>query len=146
VRAVRRPGNAHAARGARGVLERISRPRKQRCPQGQRGVRGESALAVPRRRRLEEWEREWGGSAYGWGVAQNAVLLRQGAAAVAEARARLGATRQPVHHFDAFPSAAESWPQARHVVRKAESTAQGETPRFVVTALAEFAPARLSHA
>ena len=78
-----------------------------------------------------------------FGLAQNAVLLRQGAAAVAEARARFGTTRQPVQHFDAFAYAAESWPQTRHVVMKAEITAQGENPRFVVTSLPEFAPALL---
>jgi DDE family transposase len=80
------------------------------------------------------------------GLAQNAVLWRRGAAAVAEARTRFGTTRQPVQHFDAFAYAAESWPQARHVVMKAEITAPGENPRFVVTSLAEFAPALLSHA
>jgi hypothetical protein len=147
VSAVLRPGNAHAARGAMGVLERIIRRLKQRFPQVQIVVRGDSAFAVPRLlRRLEELEREWGGIAYVVGLAQNAVLLRQGAAAVAEARARFGATRQPVQHFDAFPYAAESWPQARHVVMKAEITEQGENPRFVVTSLAEFAPALLYHA
>jgi hypothetical protein len=130
-----------------GVLDRILRQLKPRFPQVQIVVRGDSAVAVPRLlRRLEELEREWGGIAYVCGLAQNAVLLRQGAAAVAEARARFGATRQPVQHFDAFPYAAESWPQARHVVMKADITAQGENPRFVVTSLAEFAPALLYHA
>jgi len=147
VSAVLRPGNAHAARGAMGVLDRIIRQLKQRFPQVQIVVRGDSAFAGPRLlRRLEELEREWGGIAYVCGLAQNAVLLRQGAAAVAQARARFGATRQPVQHFDAFPYAAESWPQARHVVMKAEITEQGENPRFVVTSLAEFAPALLYHA
>jgi Transposase DDE domain group 1 len=79
-------------------------------------------------------------------LAQNAVLLRHGAAALAEARARVGTTRRAVQHFEAFAYAAESWPQARHVVIKAEITAQGENPRFVVTSLTAFAPALLSHA
>jgi hypothetical protein len=55
-------------------------------------------------------------------------------------------TRRAVQHFDAFAYAAESWPQARRIVLKAESTEQGENPRFVVTSLTEFAPALLYHA
>ena len=54
--------------------------------------------------------------------------------------------RRTVQHFDAFAYAAESWPQERHVVMKAEISEQGDNPRFVVTSLAEFAPALLYHA
>jgi hypothetical protein len=147
VSAVLRPGNAHAARGAMGVLRRIIGCLKQRFPHVQIVVRGDSAFAVPRLlRMLEEAEREWGGIAYVFGLAQNAVLLRQGAAALAEARARCGSSGSPVQYFDAFAYGAESWPQARHVVMKAEITTQGENPRFVVTSLTEFAPALLYHA
>jgi len=147
VSAVLRPGKVHAARGAMGVLGRIIRRLKQRFPQVQIVVRGDSAFAVPRLlRRLDTLDQELGGIAYVLGVAQNAVLLRQGAAALAEARARFGMTRQPVQHFDAFSYAAESWSQARHVVMKAEITAQGENPRFVVTSLTEVAPALLYRA
>jgi hypothetical protein len=110
-------------------------------------VRGDSAFAVPRLLRLlDNLERELGGIAYVRGLAQNAVLLRQGAAALAEARVRFGTPRRAVQHFDAFAYAAESWPQARHGVMTAEITEQGETPRFVGTSLTEFAPALLSHA
>ena len=61
VSAVLRPGNAHAARGAMGVLRRIIRRLKQRFPHVQIVVRGDSAFAVPRLlRMLEELERELG--------------------------------------------------------------------------------------
>jgi len=147
VSAVLRPGKVHAARGAMGVLGRIIRRLKQRFPQVQIVVRGDSAFAVPRLLRLlDTLDQELGGIAYVLGLAQNAVLLRHGAAAIAEARARVGTTRRAVQHFEAFAYAAESWPQARHVVIKAEITAQGENPRFVVTSLTEFAPALLYHA
>jgi Transposase DDE domain group 1 len=147
VSAVLRPGNAHAAPGARGVLRRLIRRLKQRFPQVQVVVRGDSAFAVPRvLRMLEELERELGGIAYVLGLAQNAVLLRSGATAVAEAQERFRAAKQTVQHFTAFAYAAESWPQARHVVMKAEVSAQGTNPRFVVTSLSEFAPALLYHA
>jgi DDE family transposase len=147
VSAVLRPGNAHAARGAMGVLRRIIRRLKQRFPYVQIVVRGDSAFAVPRvLRMLEDLERELGGIAYVFGLAQNPVLLRFGAAALSGARLRFQATKQTVQHFDAFAYAAETWPQARHVSRKAEVSEHGANPRFVVTSLPEFAPALLYHA
>ena len=147
VSAVLRPGNAHAARGAMGVIRRIIRDLKQRFPDVQIVVRGDSAFAVPRvLRMLEELDRELGGIAYVFGLAQNAVLLRAGAVALTEAQGRFRAAKQTVQHFDAFAYAAESWPQVRHVVMKAEVSAQGANPRFVVTSLSEFAPALLYHA
>jgi hypothetical protein len=147
VSAVLRPGNVHAARGAMGVVRRIISRLKQRFPHVQIVVRGDSAFAVPRvLRMLEELDGVLGGIAYVFGLAQNAVLLRQGASALVEARGRFQATKQTVQHFDAFAYAAESWPQARHVVLKAEVSEQGANPRFVVTSLSEFAPALLYHA
>ena len=147
VSAVLRPGNAHAARGAMGVLRRMIRRLKQRFPYVQIVVRGDSAFAVPRvLRMLEDLERELGGIAYVFGLAQNPVLLRFGAAALSGARLRFQATKQTVQHFDAFAYAAETWPQARHVSRKAEVSEHGANPRFVVTSLPEFAPALLYHA
>jgi len=147
VSVVLRPGNVHAARGAMGVLHRVIRRLKQRFPRTQIVVRGDSAFAVPRvLRMLETLNRELGGIAYVVGLAQNAVLLRLGTTALSEARRRFLATKQTVQHFDAFPYAAESWPQPRHVVMKAEVSEHGTNPRFVVTSLAEFAPALLYHA
>jgi len=69
VSVVLRPGNAHAARGAMGVLRRLMRRLKQRFPHVQIVVRGDSAFAVPRvLRMVEELDRELGGIAYifGW--------------------------------------------------------------------------------
>ena len=142
-----RPGNAPAARGAMGVVRRVIQRLKPRVPQTQIVVRGDSAFAVPRLlRMLEARNQELGGIAYVVGLAQKAVLLRSGAAAVSEARRRFLATKQTVQHFDAFSYAAESWPQTRHVVMTAEVSEHGATPRFVVTSLSEFAPALLYHA
>jgi hypothetical protein len=71
VSAVRRPGNAHAARGAMGVLRRSIRRLKPRFPHVPIVVRGDSAFAVPRVvRRLEELNRELGGIAYVVGLPQ----------------------------------------------------------------------------
>jgi hypothetical protein len=147
VSVVLRPGTAHAARGAMGVLRRVIHRLKLRFPHTQIVVRADSAFAVPRvLRMLEDLNRELGGIAYVIGLAQNAVLLRSGAAALDEARRRFHVSKQTVQYFDAFAYAAESWPQARHVVMKAEVSERGANPRFVVTSLAEFAPALLYHA
>jgi Transposase DDE domain group 1 len=129
------------------VLRRLIGCRKPRFPQVQIVGRGDSAVAVPRRLRMrEEAEREGGGIADVFGWAQHAGLLRQGAAAWAEARARFGSSGQSVQYCDTFAYGAESWPPARHVVMNAAMTEPGENPRFVVTARAEVAPALLSHA
>jgi DDE family transposase len=147
VSVVLRPGTAHAARGAMGVLRRVIHRLKHRFPHTQIVVRADSAFAVPRvLRLLEELNGGLGGIAYVIGLAQNAVLLRSGAAALGEARRRFQATKQTVQSFDAFAYAAQSWPQTRYVVMKAEVSERGTNPRFVVTSLAEFAPALLYHA
>lgn len=147
VSVVLRPGNAHAARGAMGVLRRVIGRLKQHFPHTQIVVRADSAFALPRvLRMLEGLNRELGDIAYVIGLAQNAVLLRSGAVALNEARRRFQATKQTVQYFDAFLYAAESWPQTRHIVMKAEVSERGANPRFVVTSLAEFPPALLYHA
>ena len=74
------------------MLRRILRRLKQRFPQTQIVVRGDSAFAVPRLlRMLEELNRELGGVAYVVGLAQNAVLLSFGATALNEAHRRFRA-------------------------------------------------------
>ena len=147
VSVVLRPGNAPAARGAMGVLRRIIRRLTPRFPHVQIVGRGDSAFAVPRVLRMwEEVNQELGGIAYVVGLAQNAVLLRFGAAALSEARLRFHATKQTVQHCDAFAYAAETWPHTRHVVMKADMSEHGANPRFVVTSLSEFAPALRYHA
>jgi len=147
VTAVHRPGNAHAARGALGVLRRIIRALKRRFPAVQIVVRGDSGFAVPRvLEMLEALDQEVGGIAYVVGLAQNPVLLRKGATALATARDRFSCTRHAVQHFDSFPYAAESWPHERAVVMKAEVNEHGENLRFVVTSLTGFAPALLYRA
>jgi Transposase DDE domain group 1 len=143
---VLRPGNTHAARGVMGVLRRVIRALKGRFPAAQIVVRGDAGCAVPRvLEMLEALDRELGSIAYIFGLAQNPVLLRKGAAALAVAHEQFTAARHPVQHFAALGYAAESWPHERRVVMKAEVNAHGENARFVVTSLTEFAPEVLYH-
>jgi Transposase DDE domain group 1 len=141
VTALLRPGNTHAARGALGVLRRIIHALKRRFPDVQIVVRGDSGFAVPRLlEMLEALNRELGGVDSLLGLAQNSVLLRQGAHALTEASTRFARTGQGVQYFDSFLYAAETWSHKRRVVMKAEVTAHGLNPRFVVTSLEGFAP------
>jgi hypothetical protein len=89
-----------------------------------------------------------------FGLAGNAVLLRQAAPVMQEARrlhpqctalAQAHRTRPPASsRLDAeFPSAAASWAQSWRVIRKAEVRAAGENPRFGVTSLAAPPPQML---
>ena len=146
VRAVLRPGNAHAARGAMGSpTTDYSSPQAALSARANCGAR-RFRLCCPARAadagRLRAGTR---GDRLVFGLAQNPVLLRFGAAALSGARLRFQATKQTVQHFDAFAYAAETWPQARHVIMKAEVSEHGANPRFVVTSLPEFAPALLYH-
>ncbi len=56
------------------------------------------------------------------------------------AHEQYAAGRPYVRHFGSFSYAAQSWTHERHGVMKAEVSAKGENPRFVVTSLHGFPP------
>lgn len=141
ITAVLRPGNAHAARGAVGVLRELIRDIKRRFPAVRIVVRGDSAFAVPRlMEMLEQLDAELGDVDYLLGLAKNPNLLSLGSVAMAAANEQFEAGRPYVRHFDSFRYAAQTWPRERLVIMKAERTAQGENPRFVVTTIEGFPP------
>ena len=144
VTAVLRPGNAHAARGAAGVLGRIIRGLKRRFPEVQIVVRADSGFAVPRvMEMLERLNAELGNVDYLLGLAQNSILRSMGEETMAAARRQFAAGHSYVRHFGDFHYAAKTWPHPRLVVMKAELSEKGENPRFVVTSLEGFPPAWL---
>jgi hypothetical protein len=70
-----RPGNTHSARGAMGVLSRLIREIRARCPKTHILVRADSRFAVPRlMERLEQLARQLGHLDYVLGLARNSVL------------------------------------------------------------------------
>jgi len=139
ITALLRPGNAHAAKSAAIVLRRVIRKVKERFPGAQVLVRGDSGFCVPRvLDALDELNRELGDIEYVLGIAKNPRLLALGEQAMNAAAERFADTRQHVRQFTSFAYAAETWPQERHVVMKAEHHERGANPRFVVTSLAEF--------
>jgi hypothetical protein len=134
ITAILRPGNAHAARGAKGVLNRLIRAIRERCPHAEIVVRADSGFATPRLYRLlEQLDREIGGVEYIIGIAKNSVLLAQAAPWMARAERRHEATQERARVFGDFRYAAKTWGRGRRVIVKAEHSNKGANPRFVVT-------------
>jgi hypothetical protein len=114
-------------------------------------VRGDSHFATPVLMEVIA-HRRW--TDFVFGLAGNAVLLRQAEPSLQEARRlhqhRVGlaqAHRQapPTSSrlYDEFRYAAQSWAQPWRVVLKAEVMSAGDNPRFVVTSLDTPTPQRL---
>ncbi len=73
------------------------------------------------------------GIGYVRGLAQNPALLRAAQPHTHAARWLFDWTGQPQRLFGTFAYAAGTWDRPRRVLVKAEHTAQGANPRFVVT-------------
>lgn len=92
-------------------------------------IRGGSGFCRWRRRR---WcDAHSVGSVLGW--AQNLALLREARPWTEAARWLCAWTGQPQRLFGTWAYAAETWDRWRRVLVKAEHTAQGANPRFLVT-------------
>jgi hypothetical protein len=136
-----RPGNAHAARGAMGVLERLIRRIKRRLPHAQIVVRGDSAFCMPHiLSRLEQLDAELWGIDFILGLAKNSRLLALAAPLMAAAKRSYEDTKQKARLFDHFSYAAQTWPRQRHVIAKAEHSSYGDNPRFIITSFTDFDP------
>lgn len=140
VTAILRPGNQHASRGARGLLRRLIRKIRARCPNAAIVVRADSGFSVPRvLRELERLDLELGGVDYLMGKARNPVLERRLApvmkAAVEEQRGS-----EKIRRFDDFAYTAGAWNRSRRIIAKAEVTWRGPNPRFVITSIQGFDP------
>lgn len=146
VTAVLRPGNQHASRGARGLLRRLIRKIRRRCPNAAIVVRADSGFAVPRvLRELEQLDEQLGGVDFLMGIARNAVLERLLEPLLQQAIAsQLG--REKIRRFQNLDYAAGSWKRSRRVIGKAEVTSQGPNPRFVMTSIEGFDPEDLYRA
>lgn len=144
VTALLRPGNAHAARSARGTLTRLIRRLKERFPTCQVVVRGDSGFCMPRLlEALEQLDRELGDIHYVLGLAKNPVLLGLAGLAMARAQELFASGVPHVRHFATTWYAAKTWTHPRHVVIKAEHGERGPNPRFVITTLTDLDPRTL---
>jgi hypothetical protein len=149
-----RTSDKDGADGVVAALEKIVPAIRQRCRRARIIVRGDSGFC---REEILAWcERQTPVVYYCLGLAKNSVLIERLGPALTSAQMRWclsGASN--VRAFAEFEyQTVKSWSRARRVIGKAEVTAQGQNPRFLVTNLpaqgfqgdedkTRFTPARL---
>ena len=124
-----RPSNIDAAKHSRALLKLLVRKLRAAWPDVRITIRGDSGFC---RWRLMRWC-DSQGIGYVLGLARNPVLERAAADEAARARRQFERTGEPQRVFGSFGYAASSWDRPRRVIAKAEHTAKGANPRFVVT-------------
>lgn len=148
VTACLRPGKRPTGAENAMILVRLLAYLRRHWPQTHILVRGDSHFATPEVIEVIAHRRH---TDFVFGLAGNAVLLRQAAPVMQEARglyqqrialAQVQGTRPPAStrlYEEVFYGAA-SWSQPWRVIVKAEVMAAGDNPRFVVTSLAAPTP------
>lgn len=135
--AVLRPGNKHAGHGSVTILSRILPRLKEAFPGCRFLVRADGGFALPA---FYNWC-EQSGVEYAISLPKNSRLREISSDIEKEARDLFENSQQKVRHFGQIQYAASTWPAPRRVVVKAEMTAKGYNPRFVVTNLPGDDPA-----
>lgn len=129
-----RTADHEAAHGVVPALEQILAAIRKRCRRARIIVRGDSGFC---REEIMAWCESQAEVYYVLGLAKNSVLVDKLAPALVEVRMRhclSGAAA--IRAFAEFEyCTVKSWSRSRRVVGKAEITAEGENPRFVVTSL-----------
>jgi Transposase DDE domain group 1 len=123
-----RPSNIDAAKHARAVLKLLVRRLRAAWPAVKITIRADSGFC---RWRLMRWC-DSHGIGYVLGLARNPALERLARDWTERADRQFRRTGQAQRLFGAFAYAAGSWDRPRRVIVKAEHTAQGANPRFVV--------------
>ncbi len=123
-----RPSNIDASKHARAVLKLLVRRLRAAWPEVKITIRADSGFC---RWRLMRWC-DSHGIGYILGLAKNSVLERAARDEIERAERQFRKTGQPQRIFGSFAYAAGSWDRPRRVIVKAEHTAQGKNPRFVV--------------
>jgi hypothetical protein len=123
-----RPSDIDAAKHSRVVLKLLVRKLRTAWPEVKITIRGDSGFC---RWRLMRWC-DSHGIGYVLGLAKNTVLQRAARDEIERAERQFRRTGDPQRVFGSFSYAAGSWDRPRRVIAKAEHTAQGANPRFVV--------------
>lgn len=127
-----RPANIDGSAGTVPELDRIVGQIKARWPSVRIVLRADSGFC---RQELMGWC-EQHGIHYIFGLARNARLQRAIGAELHEALRQAQATGHSARIFKELTyRTRKSWSRARRVIAKAEATAKGENPRFIVTSL-----------
>ncbi len=129
-----RPSNIDASKGSLEELVRIVGQIRQRWPDVQIIVRGDSGFA---RDDLMSWCEE-AGVHYIFGLARNCRLVKRIIKQLKKAKKKFWKTNQAARYYRDFRYRTRtSWTRTRRVVGKAEQLRKGENPRFVVTSLSK---------
>jgi hypothetical protein len=124
-----RPSNIDASKHTRAVLKLLVQKLRAAWPDVKITIRGDSGFC---RWRTMRWC-DSHGVGYILGLAKNPALERHAADEMATASRRFASTGEPQRVFGSFAYSANTWDRARRVIVKAEHTAKGANPRFVVT-------------
>jgi hypothetical protein len=124
-----RPSNIDAAKHAAASLKLLVTRLRQAWPRTKIVFRADSGFC---RDRLLSWcDRH--DVKYVVGIARNERLLALAAPLLRRAEKQFRKTQQKQRLFTAFNYAAGTWRQVRWVIAKAEHTAKGSNPRFILT-------------
>jgi hypothetical protein len=151
VTACLRPGTRPPGRDNAMILVRLLSSLRRHWPQTHILVRGDSHFATPE---VIDVIASYRWTDFVFGLAGHAVLLRQAAPVLQEARQlyQQGTALAQAHHtrpparsrlYAEFAYAAASWAQPWRVILTAEVMAAGDNPRFVVTSLGAPTPQRV---
>lgn len=127
-----RPSKLDAAKHAGAILKWLTAQLRAAWPDVRIIFRGDSGFC---RRRILHWC-ERNDVDYVVGLAQNARLRAMAAPLMAQAEAGFKETGMKQRLFTHFEYAAKSWHHTRRVIAKAEHSALGNNPRFILTTLA----------
>ena len=129
-----RTADQDGAAGTVPALEKIVAAIRQRCPHARIIVRGDAGFC---REEIMAWCERQREVCYCLGLAKNSVRLERLVPALFAARARRCLTGTPsTRVFTEFEyQTQKTWSRARRVIGKAEVSAAGDNPRFVVTNL-----------
>jgi hypothetical protein len=126
-----RPSNRDGARHAWAILKLLTQRLRAAWPEVRLILRADSGFC---RWKMLRWC-EWAGVDYIIGLARNSRLEALGAPLMAEAEAAFASEPQKQRRFAWVDYAAGTWDRERRIIAKAEFSAQGKNPRFVVTSL-----------
>ena len=124
-----RPSKIDGAKHSRAVLKLLVLKLRAAWPRVKITIRGDSGFC---RWRLMRWC-DSHGIGYVLGLPKNKVLQRKAIDWIEQAQRQFQRTGQPQRIFGSFSYAAGTWDRTRRVIAKAEHTAKGPNPRFIVT-------------
>ncbi len=130
-----RTSDHDAAQGVVPALEQVVTAIRRRCKRARLIIRGDSGFC---REEIMAWCESQSEVYYCLGLAKNSVLLERAAQGMMDARARhclTGAVRTRVFTEFDYQTKTQTWSRARRVIAKAEVSAAGDNPRFIVTNL-----------